>query len=438
MHVSKNLVIYLLSAISAVQLAAGEYVGGTPHEKPVDLGDDSFNEAIQDLSNHFWFLKFYAPWCGHCKKMAPVLDSVAPVVAGQMAIGKIDCTIHKKICDEHKVKGFPTLKYSLDGQVADYTGGRDEASLVNFAKRMSSPAVQPIRRLEEAKKFAHETADEGIVFLGSGMPDSDLYKIFSKVARKKQASGYFLWLEQMVSPTDDGRDNSYVEKIEAGIIEPRAWEAKKEERTEESLEAWVQDQNVPTIAVVTRSNFSRITRNGRQLLLAVVDMENEQLVASVKKHMLDFILRAPQAFVDKRYYGLFDGKKWQKFLTQFGVRQEDNPQFLILAPFDQPGEKTYWRNETYSTLPEFLEAVETGSIPPRHPQKLKFSDDPVQFVKDKFVQNLPFSMIPIFILVFVIVLLATPSAEDWDQGDEILEDELEEEEEETDESKKEK
>lgn len=368
--------------------------------------------------------------------MAPVLEAVASKVEGKMAIGKIDCTTHKKICDEHKVRGFPTLKYSLDGDVFDYTGGRDEASLISFATRMSSPAVHQISRLEQAKLFANKKADEGIIFLGSGTEGSDLYKIFSKVARKKQASGYFLWLEQMVSPTDDGRDNSYVEKIEKGILEPRSWDVKTEERTEESLEAWVQDQNIPTIAIVTRSNFSKITRNGRPLLLAVVDMENEDLVKGIKAHMLDFILRAPQPFVDKRYYGLFDSKKWQKFLTQFGVKSEDNPQFLILAPFNQPGEKTYWRNETFSNLPDFLEAVETGTIPPRHPQKMTFSDDPLQFVKDKFVEYLPFSMIPILILVFVVVLLATPPAEDWDEGEEILEDDDELEEE--DESKKDK
>lgn len=42
-----------------------EYVGGNPHDKPVDLDNDSFEEAINDKANQFWFLKFYAPWCGH-------------------------------------------------------------------------------------------------------------------------------------------------------------------------------------------------------------------------------------------------------------------------------------------------------------------------------------------------------------------------------------
>jgi len=368
--------------------------------------------------------------------MAPVLDAVAPKLKGKMAIGKIDCTTQKTICNDQKVKGFPTLKYSIDGEVFEYPGGRDEASIVAFAEKMSSPAVTQIRRLEEAKKFAHNNAEDGIVFLGSGKQNSKLWKVFSKVARKKQASAYFLWLEQLETPTDDGRDNSYVDKIEAGMIEPRRWEITKDELTEENFDAWVQDQNVPTLAILTPSNFPKISRNGRPLLMGIVDIENEELVASLKLHMMDFLLKAPQQYVEKYYYGIFDGKKWQKFLKQFGVRQEDNPQYLILAPLNLPGDKTYWRNETYTKLPDFLKAVEDGSIPPRSPEKLKFNEDPFGWITDKFVQYLPFSFIPIFLLIGAIIWIMTPPIEYYEGEDESIEDNLSEEEEE--ESKKNK
>ena len=344
----------------------------------------------------------------YSKKMAPVLEAIAPTLKGKMAIGKIDCTKHKAVCKEQKVKGFPTLKYSIDGEVFDYSGGRDEKSLVAFAEKMSSPPITHIRRLEEAMKFSKNTADEGIVFLGSSPKDSELYKLFSQVARKNQASVYFLWLDQLEGPTDDGRDNAYIERIESGVREPRRWDAT--ELTEENLTSWIKDQNVPTLSMLTPHNFPRISRNGRPLVMGIVDMDDEQLVEGTKNHMMDYILRSPQDIVQKHYYGIFDGKKWQKFLQQFGVKQENNPQFLILAPLDQPG-KTYWRNETYTKLTEFLVAVDDGTIPPRIPERTKFSDDPFKWMTNKFVQFMPFSVVPIVVLLGVIIYLATPSSE---------------------------
>jgi hypothetical protein len=54
-----------VAMVVAASKAAEAYVGGTPHSKVIDLDDVSFPEAMKDPSNPLWFLKFYAPWCGH-------------------------------------------------------------------------------------------------------------------------------------------------------------------------------------------------------------------------------------------------------------------------------------------------------------------------------------------------------------------------------------
>lgn len=341
--------------------------------------------------------------------MAPVLDAIAPKLEGKMAIGKVDCTKHKTICNEHKVKGFPTLKYSIDGELFDFDGGRDEKSLVAFAEKMSSPAVTHVRRLEEAMKFAQNEADNGIVFLGSSKSSENfkLNEIFLNVARKNHASAYFLWLSQLDTPTDDKRDNAYIERIESGVREPRRFES---ELTEENLNAWIKDQNVPTLSILTPNNFPRISRNGRPLVIGLVDMENDQLVEGIKHHMMDYILRSPEVIVQRYYYGIFDGKKWQKFLKQFGVKQEDNPQYLILDPLDKP-EKTYWRNETYTKLTDFLVAVDDRTILPRKPEKTKFGNAPFEWMMQKFVEFMPFSVVPIAVLLGFIIYAVTPPSE---------------------------
>lgn len=73
-------------------------------------------------------MKFYAPWCGHCKKLAPIWEQLAQEfkdVPG-LVIGKFDSTTNE--VDGLEVKGYPTLKFYPRGNKAnpvDYDGGRE-------------------------------------------------------------------------------------------------------------------------------------------------------------------------------------------------------------------------------------------------------------------------------------------------------------------------
>lgn len=77
---------------------------GAPHSSVQTLTQTNFRSAIHDPANGLWLLKFYAPWCAHCKKLAPVLEDVAFTVSGKMAIGKIDCDREKQLCNEFQIK----------------------------------------------------------------------------------------------------------------------------------------------------------------------------------------------------------------------------------------------------------------------------------------------------------------------------------------------
>ena len=81
--------------------------------------------------------EFYAPWCGHCKTLAPVYEELADAFhAGgdKVNIAKIDADDHKELGKKYGVTGFPTLKW-FDGKHSDpepYSGGRDLESLTKF------------------------------------------------------------------------------------------------------------------------------------------------------------------------------------------------------------------------------------------------------------------------------------------------------------------
>lgn len=78
----------MLARLMAMLLTVGAvdvHAYGKPHTTVQTLTTHNFQRALEDPANGLWFLKFYAPWCGHCKKMAPMLEELAPQLEGKMA-----------------------------------------------------------------------------------------------------------------------------------------------------------------------------------------------------------------------------------------------------------------------------------------------------------------------------------------------------------------
>lgn len=76
----------------------------TQDENVYVLTDDNFKDFVN--SHKYVLVKFYAPWCGHCKKMAPDYAKLAKKVHGEseeIFITKLDATVHKTIAGEHNI-----------------------------------------------------------------------------------------------------------------------------------------------------------------------------------------------------------------------------------------------------------------------------------------------------------------------------------------------
>jgi len=89
------------------------------------------------------FVKFYAPWCGHCQKLAPAWQELAKAFEKDetVKIAKVDCTLHQAVCQEHEVKGYPTLAYFRAGRkVETYKGARTLSELKEFVTETKGEA----------------------------------------------------------------------------------------------------------------------------------------------------------------------------------------------------------------------------------------------------------------------------------------------------------
>ena len=118
-----------------------------------ELTKESWDAAV---SGKTVFVKFFAPWCGHCKKMKPDWDKLMQEFKGSsdVLIADVDCTgSGKSKCDEVGVRGFPTLKYGDPDDLQDYKGGRSYSELSKFAKDLG-PQCGPANKdlCDDSKK----------------------------------------------------------------------------------------------------------------------------------------------------------------------------------------------------------------------------------------------------------------------------------------------
>ncbi|GAB9463838.1 Tkl protein kinase [Globisporangium polare] len=99
------------------------------------LGSQDFDAEVIHSKKHA-LVEFYAPWCGHCKSLAPVYEEVAKIFGGEenVLVAKVDATAHADLASRYGVNGYPTIKYFAPGSddPEDYSGGRDKDSFIEF------------------------------------------------------------------------------------------------------------------------------------------------------------------------------------------------------------------------------------------------------------------------------------------------------------------
>jgi protein disulfide-isomerase A1 len=144
------------------------------------LGENNIEQAFKD--NVYLLVDFYAPWCGHCKKLTPEYAKAAQTLAKDsppLSLGKVDATIHKNLQIKYKIEAYPSLKLFINGQPTDYTGGRTESDIVNWMRKKTGPATRALKNVEQVEKFK-EGPNVSLVFFGS---DND---VITKVARANE------------------------------------------------------------------------------------------------------------------------------------------------------------------------------------------------------------------------------------------------------------
>jgi len=119
----------------------------------------SFNDIVMDDSKDV-LVEFYAPWCGHCKKLTPIYDEVAKNLKHNkhLIIAKVDATANE--VEQVSIKGFPTIKFFPGGKKSapvDYDG---ERTVEGFAEWLTKHCTYPITAPEKSTSTTGQAKTE--------------------------------------------------------------------------------------------------------------------------------------------------------------------------------------------------------------------------------------------------------------------------------------
>lgn len=161
------------AAISAIKDKANAQLGGRSGESTkkgkkedvIELTDSNFDSLVLD-SEDMWLVEFFAPWCGHCKNLAPHWEQAATELKGKVKLGALDATVHTLKASRFGVQGYPTIKYFPPGKkdagsAEEYTGGRTGSDIVNWAleklaENVPAPEIKQITNNDLLKEACEE------------------------------------------------------------------------------------------------------------------------------------------------------------------------------------------------------------------------------------------------------------------------------------------
>lgn len=122
---------------------------GSDKEETQEIEEFSVTEDMDELTTENFksriqkgisFVKFFAPWCGHCKRLSPIWNTLRHLFKRQRDVNifKVNCDsgVNRELCDSEQIENFPTLLLYKDGfKLSEYSGSRSIEDLTDFVNK---------------------------------------------------------------------------------------------------------------------------------------------------------------------------------------------------------------------------------------------------------------------------------------------------------------
>lgn len=228
-------------------------------ENVVTLTQKNFDSFVSKAD--FIVVEFYAPWCGHCKTLAPEYEKAAGELLKNnppIILAKVDATEENELATKYGVRGYPTIKIFRNGEPTEYEGPREAAGIVSYVRKQAGPSSKPLETEADAAAFLDHAADVVVLGLFSDV-SSAKYDIFVKTANALREKFVFAESSLPSLIAKYGVDDGVV------LIQPPHLQSKSEQMTvtttdlpsSVTLKAWINKNCLPVVGVLNEDTAER-------------------------------------------------------------------------------------------------------------------------------------------------------------------------------------
>ncbi|XP_046916185.1 protein disulfide isomerase isoform X2 [Dermatophagoides farinae] len=387
-------ILALVVAIIQTTVNGGSVDDIEREENVLVLNNDNFNDAIAIPAI---LVEFYAPWCVHCKSLAPEYAKAATELAAEKSeilLAKVDATKETDLAENYDVRGYPTLKFFRNGKPIDYNGDRTAEGIIKWLKKKTGPPAQDLTTAEDAAKFRDS---QEVVVVGY-FPDKDSAnaKLYLEVAAENDAIPFALITDKSVAEslaiTEDGERVVLFKKFDENRNDFDG------EYSVDNLKLFIAANSLPLAVEFNHDTAKKIFGGEiKSHLLLFISQKDDDYEKKIETYR-----SAAKSYKGKVLFVILnaDDDEHEKIMEFFGIQKEQVPSMRLIRLED---EMTKFKPETNDfneqSIKDFVAGVLDGKIKQhllsqelpedwdKNPVKILVSDnfDSVAFDKEKDV-----------------------------------------------------
>ncbi|KAG7033399.1 Protein disulfide-isomerase 5-2, partial [Cucurbita argyrosperma subsp. argyrosperma] len=323
----------------------------------LELDESNFDLAISSFD--YILVDFYAPWCGHCKRLSPELDAAAPQLAKlkePIVLAKLNADKFTRLAKKYDVDAYPTIKIFMHGVPVDYYGPRKAELLVRYLKKFVAPDVSILESDSSINEFVEASGPYFPIYLGFGLDESIISKFAIKYKKKA-------WFSVAKGFSEDIMVSYDFDKVPALVsIHPNY----NNERSifygpfeDKFLEEFIKQSLFPLVLPINYDTLKLLKDDERKIALTIVKDEDDDQT----KNLINLLKAAASANRDL-VFAYVGAKQWGEFADSFGDKKTTLPKMIIWDGKEEYlmviGSESIIGNDHASEISKFVEGYREG------------------------------------------------------------------------------